>query len=62
MLDNNNFKYKIFMINKWQYLKELKDKKLDYFVSKYREIKYRRILILQTIINQIVTSLSRVYK
>lgn len=51
MLDNNNLKYKIFILNRWEYLKELREKKLDQFVSKYREIKYRKILILQTKIN-----------
>ena len=51
IIDNQSLKYKIFMINRWQYLKEQRDKNLDYFVSKYREIKYRRIIILQTVIS-----------
>ena len=46
IIDNESLKYKIFMINRWQYLKEQRDKNLDYFITKYREIKYRRIIIL----------------
>ncbi len=61
MINNESLKYKIFMVNRWQYLRDQRDKDLDYFVSKYREIKYRRIFILLTVINQIVTSINRVF-